>query len=65
MAYGVFKFDVAGMKADRTIGIGTGSTILQVALDYAVHSCQLTAYLVVTTSVEIYFEKEVTIGGAY
>ena len=51
------KLNVACVKADTTVGIGTRSSVFQVTTNGIANGSQLTTYLVMAASVEIYFEE--------
>lgn len=58
----MFERDVASVQADAAVGIAARSAIFQVAVDGRKGVGQLTAYLMVTTSVQIDFDQGVALG---
>ena len=60
MADRMFKHQTIGMERDATVGVGTGGSIFEVALDGTPHVSQLTTDLMVTARVEVYFQQMVT-----
>ena len=53
------------MQANTSIRIGTGKAILQISLDRTSHLCQLASYLMMSPSLQVYFQQKVIIRLTY
>lgn len=60
--YGMDEFSAAGVQADAAVFVGAVEAIFQVALDGAADLRQLTAYLMMTTCLEMDFEQKIAVG---
>lgn len=59
--YRMHKTDMPCMQANTSIRIGTGKAILQISLDRTSHLCQLASYLMMSPSLQVYFQQKVII----
>lgn len=65
VAYGVLETDAPGVQANRASWVAARCAVFQVALDAAADGCQLAAYLVVASRVEIYLQECISVAFAY
>lgn len=61
MRHGMFKTNATRMKTYTAIGIAAGRSVFQVAAYGTTYGGQLAAYLMMTPSVKVYFQKVVAL----